>query len=418
MAKEKVVLAYSGGLDTSVILKWLANKGFDVIAYVANVGQKEDFEAIKEKAYATGASKVYVEDLREEFVTDYIFHALKANAMYEGRYLLGTSIARPIIAKRHIEIAKKENTLYVAHGATGKGNDQVRFELGYYALMPEVKIIAPWKDTEWLSEFEGRSHMINYPTKYNIQIKASTKKPYSEDENLLHISHEAGILEDPSIPCPPEVFSHTVSPVDAPDEQTIIAVEFVDGIPVKVTNENDGTVIDTPLELFIYLNKIGHDNAIGRVDMVENRYVGIKSRGVYETPGGSILWFAHRDLEGICMDKEVMHLRDMLMPKFAEIIYNGYWFSPEFDFLSAAINKSQELITGVAKVALLKGTMISAGVSSPFSLYNEKLGSMEVAGGYQPVDCKGFININGIRLQAHHYWLKAKELDDEKKKGN
>ena len=411
MEKKKVVLAYSGGLDTSVILKWLANKGFEVIAYVADVGQQEDFEAIREKALATGASKVYVEDLKEELVTDYIYHALKANAIYEGKYLLGTSIARPIIAKRHIEIAMKEGTVYVAHGATGKGNDQVRFELAFYALMPEVQIIAPWKDPEWLSEFEGRSQMIAYAEKYNIPVKASTKKPYSEDENLLHISHEAGILEDPALACPADVFSHTVNPWDAPDETTVLAIEFEDGIPTKVTNENDGTVVDTPLELFNYMNKIGHDNAVGRVDMVENRYVGIKSRGVYETPGGTILWFAHRDLEGICMDKEVMHLRDSLIPKFAELIYNGYWFSPEFDFLSAAINKSQELITGVAKVAVYKGNMISAGVSSPYSLYNEKLGSMEVSGGYQPVDCKGFININGIRLQAHHYWLKAKEME-------
>ncbi|HHU87897.1 MAG: argininosuccinate synthase [Sphaerochaetaceae bacterium] len=411
MNKEKVVLAYSGGLDTSVMLKWLANKGFEVIAYVADVGQDEDFKEVEKKAYASGASKVYVEDLRREFVEEYIFHALKANALYEGRYFLGTSIARPLIAKRQIEIAQKEGTLYVAHGATGKGNDQVRFELAFYALMPEVKIIAPWKEREWLDEFEGRSDLIAYAEKYNIPIKASLKKPYSEDENLLHISHEAGILEDPALPCPKEVFSHTLSPQEANDYETVLAIDFVDGIPTKVVNENDGTLHSDPLELFIYLNQVGHDNAIGRVDMVENRYVGIKSRGVYETPGGTILWHAHRDLEGICMDKEVMHLRDMLMPKFAELIYNGYWFSPEFDFLSAAINKSQELITGTAKVILYKGNIISGGVVSPYSLYNEALGSMEVAGGYQSEDCKGFININGIRLQAHHYWLKAKELD-------
>jgi argininosuccinate synthase len=412
MAQEKVVLAYSGGLDTSVILKWLVNKGFDVIAYVANVGQNEDFDAIEKKAYATGASKVYVLDLRKEFVTDYIFKAAKANAVYEGKYLLGTSIARPLIAKYHIEVAKQEQTKYVAHGATGKGNDQVRFELGYYALMPDVKIIAPWKDPEWLSQFEGRSDLIAYARQYGIPVKASVKKPYSEDENLLHISHEAGILEDASKRCPTEVFSHTLSPKEAPDAETTVAIEFVDGIPVQVANENDGTVKTDPLEMFLYLNKLGRDNAIGRVDMVENRYVGIKSRGVYETPGGSILWFAHRDLEGICMDKEVMHLRDMLMPKYAELIYNGYWFSPEFDFLSAAFDKSQELITGTAKVVLYKGNMIGAGVSSPYSLYNEALGSMEVSGGYQPVDCKGFININGIRLQAHHFWLKARALDE------
>ncbi|MGI6432507.1 MAG: argininosuccinate synthase [Sphaerochaetaceae bacterium] len=321
MAQKKVILAYSGGLDTSVILKWLVNKGFDVIAYVANVGQDEDFEAIREKALATGASKVYVEDLRKEFVTDYIFHALKANAVYEGKYLLGTAIARPIIAKHHINIARKENTHYVAHGSTGKGNDQVRFELGYYALMPEVTIISPWKDPEYLAAFEGRSDMIAYAKAHDISIKASTKKPYSEDENLLHISHEAGILEDPELRCPEDVFSHTLSAKEAPDVETVLAIDFEDGTPVKVVNENDGTVVTDPLELFIYLNAIGKQNAIGRVDMVENRYIGIKSRGVYETPGGTILWFAHRDLEGICMDKEVMHLRDSLMPKFAELIY-------------------------------------------------------------------------------------------------
>ncbi|MCK9286282.1 MAG: argininosuccinate synthase [Sphaerochaetaceae bacterium] len=414
MAKEKVILAYSGGLDTSVILKWLVNKGFDVIAYVANVGQNEDFNAIEKKAYATGASNVYVLDLRKEFVTEYIFKAAKANVLYEGKYLLGTSIARPLIAKYHIEIAKKEGTLYVAHGATGKGNDQVRFEFGYYALMPEVKIISPWKDPEWLGQFEGRSDMIAYARQFDIPVKASTKKPYSEDENLLHISHEAGILEDAAMRCPSEVFSHTLSPQDAPDRETVVAIEFIDGIPVKVTNETDGIEKSDPLDMFLYLNTLGHDNAIGRVDMVENRYIGIKSRGVYETPGGSILWFAHRDLEGICMDKEVMHLRDMLMPKYAELIYNGYWFSPEFDFLSAAFDKSQELITGTAKVVLYKGNMIGAGVSSPYSLYNEALGSMEVSGGYQPVDCKGFININAIRLQAHHYWLKARAMDEKK----
>ena len=414
MAKEKVILAYSGGLDTSVILKWLVNKGFDVIAYVANVGQNEDFNAIEKKAYATGASNVYVLDLRKEFVTEYIFKAAKANVLYEGKYLLGTSIARPLIAKYHIEIAKKEGTLYVAHGATGKGNDQVRFEFGYYALMPEVKIISPWKDPEWLGQFEGRSDMIAYARQFDIPVKASTKKPDSEDENLLHISHEAGILEDAAMRCPSEVFSHTLSPQDAPDTETVVAIEFIAGIPVKVTNETDGIEKSDPLDMFLYLNTLGHDNAIGRVDMVENRYIGIKSRGVYETPGGSILWFAHRDLEGICMDKEVMHLRDMLMPKYAELIYNGYWFSPEFDFLSAAFDKSQELITGTAKVVLYKGNMIGAGVSSPYSLYNEALGSMEVSGGYQPVDCKGFININAIRLQAHHYWLKARAMDEKK----
>ncbi|MDY4067307.1 argininosuccinate synthase [Bullifex sp.] len=400
MKKEKVVLAYSGGLDTSVILKWLSNKGFEVIAYVANVGQNEDFKAIEDKAYLTGASKVYIEDLRKELVENYVFPALKANTIYEGTYMLGTSLARPIIAKRHIEIAKKEGTKYVAHGATGKGNDQVRFEFGYYMNMPDVKIISPWKDPEFLSQFEGRSDMLAYAEKYNIPVKASLKKPYSEDANLIHISHEAGILEDPSSRCPADVFSLTVSPQDAPNEETILSIEFKDGIPVTVKNENDNTVVTDPLNMIEYLNKVGHDNAIGRVDMVENRFVGIKSRGVYETPGCEILWKAHHNLEGLCMDKEAMHLRDMLSPKYAELIYNGYWGAPEFNMLTSLFETSQKNVTGVAKVALYKGNVINAGISSPCSLYNQELGSMDKAGGYHPVDCKGFINISAIRLMA------------------
>lgn len=400
MDKEKIILAYSGGLDTSVILKWLANKGFDVIAYVANVGQNEDFAAIEKKALATGASKVYVEDLREELVTDYIFPALQANTIYEGTYMLGTSLARPIIAKRQIEIARKEGTVYVSHGATGKGNDQVRFEFGYYMHMPEVKIISPWKDPEWLSQFEGRSDMIAYAKKYDIPVKASTKKPYSEDENLIHISHEAGILEDPSLRADDDVYSLTLSPKEAKDEETLLTFTFEDGIPVSVKNENDQTVVTDPLEMILYLNKMGHDNAIGRVDMVENRYIGIKSRGVYETPGCEILWKAHHNLEGITMDKEAMHLRDSLMPKYSELIYNGYWGAPEFEMLRSAFTVSQKHVTGTSKVVLYKGNVIFAGVESPFSLYDEEMGSMDKAGGYEPVDCKGFININAIRLIA------------------
>ena len=398
--KEKVVLAYSGGLDTSVILKWLSNKGFDVIAYVADVGQNEDFKAIEEKAYATGASKVYIEDLKKELVTDYIYPALKSNCIYEGTYMLGTSLARPIIAKKHIEIAKKEGTKYVAHGATGKGNDQVRFEFGYYMNMPDVKIISPWKDEEWLSQFEGRSDMLAYAEKYNIPVKASLKKPYSEDENLIHISHEAGMLEDPALRCPEDVFSLTLSPKEAKDEETILTIEFEDGVPLSVKNENDGTTLTDPLEMILYLNKMGHDNGIGRVDMVENRFIGIKSRGVYETPGCEILWKAHHNLEGLCMDKEAMHLRDMLSPKYAELIYNGYWGAPEFNMLTALFDESQKDVTGKATVALYKGNVINAGISSPTSLYNEDLGSMDKAGGYHPIDCKGFININAIRLIA------------------
>ena len=408
MKKDKVILAYSGGLDTSVILKWLDNKGFDVIAYVANVGQNENFELVKEKAYASGASKVYVEDLREELVKEYIYPAMQGNAIYEGTYLLGTSIARPLITKRQIEIAYQENTPYVSHGATGKGNDQVRFEFGYYSLMPEVQIISPWKDPEFLEQFKGRSDLLAYADKYNIPVKASKAKNYSEDDNLLHISHEAGILENPELKCPEDVYSMSVSPQNAPDKETQIQIEFKNGLPVKVTNLTDGTEKTDALELFLYLNEIGGENGIGRIDIVENRYIGIKSRGIYETPGGTILWKAHRDLEGIAMDKEVMHLRDMLIPKFAEIIYNGIWFSPEMDFLMSAFNKSQENIDGWVKLSLYKGNVDIIGRYSPISLYDQDLASMDIEGGYNAVDCKGFININALRLKAHNVVLKKR----------
>lgn len=409
MKKGKVVLAYSGGLDTSVILKWLSNKGYDVICFVGNVGQNEEFETIKEKALQTGATKVYIEDLRKEFVTEYIFPALKANAIYEGRYLLGTVLARPLLAKRQIEIAEKENTHLVSHGSTGKGNDQVRFELTYYALNPDVSCISPWKDPEFLAEFKGRTDLINYAKKWHIPIKASFQKLYSEDENLMHVSHEAGILEDPNFRPSEDIFSMTVSPKEAPDKETIIEIEFKDGIPIKVIDRTNKITKEDPLELFLYLNKIGIKNGIGRVDIVENRFIGIKSRGVYETPAGTILWTAHRDLECLSMDREVMRLRDMLAPKFSELIYNGFWFSPEADFLIAAFNKSQEDIDGKVSISLYKGNVSIIGRESTVSLYNEELSSMNVEGGFNAIDSKGFININAIRLKAHNIVLKKKK---------
>ena len=399
--KEKVVLAYSGGLDTSVILKWLIEKGYDVIAFIADVGQEEDFAAAKEKAHKIGASKVYVKDVKEDFVVHYIFTALKGNATYEGRYLLGTSLARPLIAKEQIEVAHKEKAKYVAHGATGKGNDQVRFELSYFALDPTIKIISPWKDPEYLAKFKGRSDMLAYAQEKGIPVKATAAKPYSEDDNLMHISHEAGILEDPSKSCDEEIYSKTKSPKDAPDIPTKLKISFKNGLPIKVENLSDGTIKQKPLELFMYLNKIGGDNGIGRLDMVENRYVGIKSRGVYESPGAKILWEAHKDIEGIAMDREVMHLRDMLAPKFSELIYYGYWFSPEMDFLISAFNKSQELIDGDVTMELYKGNVMAIARSSPTSLYNKDLGSMDIEGGFNQIDSKGFIRINGLRLKAH-----------------
>ena len=401
MKKEKVILAYSGGLDTSVILKWLDLKGYEVICFVGNVGQTEDFEAIEQKAYATGASKVYTEDLREEFIVNYIYPALQGNALYEGRYLLGTSLARPVLSRAQIAIAKKEGARYVSHGSTGKGNDQVRFELAYYALDPEIKVIAPWKDPEFLDTFKGRTDLINFAQEHGIEITASKKRPYSEDENLLHISHEAGILEDPAIPPDDSVYSISSLLKDAPDRETKLEIVFENGIPVHVKNLEDGTKKSDPLSLFTYLNQVGGENAIGQLDMVENRFIGIKSRGIYETPGGTILWAAHRDLEGIAMDKEVMHLRDMLIPKFAELIYNGFWFSPEMDFLMSAFNKSQEAITGKVRVSLYKGNVVTIGRESPSSLYNQDLSSMDIEGGFDATDAQGFININAIRLKAH-----------------
>jgi argininosuccinate synthase len=406
--QKKVVLAYSGGLDTSVILKWLVEKGYEVICFVGNVGQREDFEAVKEKAIKTGASKVFVADLRHEFVTDFIFPALWGNAIYESRYLLGTSLARPLIARAQMEVAAQEGARYVSHGATGKGNDQVRFELTFYALDPSIKVIAPWKDPEFLGQFKGRSDMIAYAEKYGIPVKAQRSKPYSEDENLMHISHEAGILEDPGFIAPDEVYSLTSSPKAAPDKETTIEIEFKDGLPVCVRNLVDKHEVREPLALFEYLNKLGCENGIGRMDMVENRFVGIKSRGIYETPGATILWAAHRDLEAIAMDKEVMRLRDTLVPKFSEVIYNGFWYSPEMDFLLAAFAKSQEALDGTVTLQLYKGNAYVVARTSPTSLYNQDLSSMEVEGGFDQTDSRGFINISAQRLKAHHLVLQQK----------
>jgi argininosuccinate synthase len=401
MSKEKVVLAYSGGLDTSVILKWLLEQGYDVIAYMANIGQTEDFETAREKALKIGACDVFIEDMRREFVTDYIFPVYKANTIYEGRYLLGTAIARPLIAKKQIEIAQKIGAAYVSHGATGKGNDQVRFELSYYALNPAIKVISPWRTPDFIKTFKGRTDLLAYAETHGISTKQTAAKPYSEDDNLLHISHEAGILEDPALECEASIYSRTVSPENAPDTPTMIKLEFKDGVPVKVTNLDNGIAKTDALELFEYLNELGKAHGIGRLDMVENRFVGIKSRGVYETPGGTILHQAHKDIEGIAMDREVMRLRDMLSAKFAELVYNGFWFSPEMDFLMVAIDKSQEVIDGEVTVKLYKGVAYPVARTSPSSLYDQDLSSMDIEGGYNQEDAGGFIKINAIRLMAH-----------------
>jgi len=399
---SKIVLAYSGGLDTSVILKWLVEKGHEVIAFIGDVGQAEDFAAIKAKALATGASSAVVADLKEELVVDYVFAAVKANAVYEGRYLLGTSLARPLIAKAQVAAAHAAGADIVAHGATGKGNDQVRFELSYAALDPKLKVYSPWKDPEFLAAFKGRPDLLDYAEKHGIEVKASRGKPFSEDANLIHISHESGVLEDPAAPAAEHVYSWTVSPERAPDRATIIVIRFKDGVPVEVIDQTHAQTISGPLALFYYLNKAGAANGIGRVDMVENRFVGIKSRGVYETPGLTILLAAHKDIEGVAMDREVMRLRDTLTPRFAEYVYNGFWFSPEMDFLTAAINKSQEIVDGTVRLSLYKGNVSILGRESPSSLYDRSLSSMDIEGGFDQTDSRGFIAINAIRLKAHH----------------
>jgi argininosuccinate synthase len=407
---ERVILAYSGGLDTSVILKWLTLRGYEVIAYIADVGQRDDFDAAKEKALRSGASKVRVEDLREEFVTDFIFPAFKANAMYEGRYLLGTALARPVIAKRQIQIAIAEGAPYVAHGATGKGNDQVRFELAYYALHPTIKVIAPWKDREFLAHFKGRHELIEFARQHGIEVTATAAKPFSEDDNLLHISHEAGVLEDPQHVAGEDVYSRTTPPERAPETPGRLAITFKDGIPTRVENLDDGTVRLRPLELFQYLNEMGSVHGIGRVDMVENRFVGVKSRGIYETPGGTILHAAHLDIEGIAMDREVMKLRNMLTAKLSELIYNGFWFSPEMDFLMAAMDKSQEVVDGTVFLKLYKGNVMVVARDCSSSLYDRELSSMHIEGGFNQEDAQGFIRINALRLMAHSAIMHKKHI--------
>jgi len=400
--QKKLVLAYSGGLDTSVILKWFIEEGYDVIAYIADIGQKEDFAAAKEKALKLGASKVYVEDLKHEFVTDYIFPAFAANAIYEGKYLLGTSVARPLIAKKQIEIAIAEGADYVSHGATRKGNDQVRFELSYYALKPDITVLAPWKMQKFLDQFKGRQEMIAYAGQHGIPLKITQGVPYSEDENLLHISHEAGVLKDPNYVADEFIYSHTCTPENAPDTADEIALTFVDGIPTKVENLNDGTTHTDPLALFQSLNEIGSKHGIGRLDMVENRFVGIKSRGIYETPGGTILNIAHLDMEGITMDKEVKKLRDTMSLKMAETIYNGFWFSPEMAIMMNFMNDCQKGVTGTVKLKLYKGVAYPIARTSPVSLYNADLSSFDAEGGYNHMDADGFIKVNAVRLKAQH----------------
>lgn len=401
-----VVLAYSGGLDTSCILKWLVLEGYRVHAYIADVGQEEDFEEVAARARKTGADDVEVVDLKREFVTDYIFPAIRGKAVYEGRYLLGTALARPLIAKKQVEIARRIGAKWLAHGATGKGNDQVRFELAYAALAPRHQVLSPWKEPAFLSRFQGRSDLIHFAEEHGIEVPVTMERSFSTDENLMHKSYESGILEDPALRPSKEIFTVCADPTDAPDRETRVEIEFKDGYPIRITNRAEGVEKTDPLELFLYCNELGRINGIGRIDIVENRFVGIKSRGIYETPGGTILHNALRDLEGIAMDKEVQRLRDMFAPELAAVIYNGFWFSPEMDFIMAAIEKSQELIDGVVHMSLYKGNATPVGRSSPNSLYNQELSSMDIAGGFDQSDSRGFIRVNALRLKAHRLILR------------
>ncbi|MCS6874954.1 MAG: argininosuccinate synthase [Pyrinomonadaceae bacterium] len=392
---KKVVLAYSGGLDTSAMLLWLKeNYGCEVICFTADVGQGEELESLRDKALRSGASRIYVEDLREEFVREFIWTAVKANAIYEGVYLLGTALARPLIAKRQLEIARKEGADAVAHGATGKGNDQVRFELTYYALEPNIRVIAPWR--EW--NFKGRADLIEYCKKNGVCVKASVEKPYSIDRNLMHVSFEGGILEDVWAEPPEDMFILTKSPEKASDTPQEIVISFEKGEPVAIDGEGYGAV-----DLLAKLNFIGGEHGIGRVDLVENRFVGIKSRGVYETPGVTILHVAHRALESIVMDREVMHLRDSLSVKFSELVYYGFWFSPEFEILRQMVEQTQQTVTGDVRLRLYKGNVIVLGRRSPYSLYKERIATFEDdKGAYNQADAEGFIKLQALRLRLRN----------------
>jgi argininosuccinate synthase len=391
---RKVVLAYSGGLDTSVILRWIKDYyNCEVITYCADVGQGDETDGLEEKALKTGASKLYIEDLREEFAREFVFPMMRANAIYEGYYLLGTSIARPVIARKQVEIARREGADAVAHGATGKGNDQVRFELTFARLGPELKVVAPWRNPDW--PFKGRADMIAYASSKKIPVPVTAEKPYSMDRNLVHVSYEGGILEDPWREPYNDMFRLTVAPEQAPDQPEYVEIEYSVGDPVAINGERL-----PPARIIERANEIAGRHGIGRVDLVENRYVGIKSRGVYESPGVTILFHGHRAVEQLALDREVMHMRDGLTPRYAEMVYNGHWFAPERESLQALIDDTQKHVSGVARLKLFKGGVWIAGRKSPNSLYDRAIASFEEAGGYNQADAEGFIRLGALRLRA------------------
>ncbi len=415
----KIVLAYSGGLDTSVLMSWIKDTyNAEMIGFCANVGQEEELRGLDKKARATGASQMYVDDLQDEFSADFIYPMMRAGAIYEGQYFLGTSIARPLIAKRMVEIARKHDAQAIAHGATGKGNDQVRFELTAAALAPELDIIAPWRDERFRNEFPGRAEMIEYCRKKNIDVQASAKKPFSMDRNLLHISYEAGLLEDPWLNAGDPKFRDyfnvlSVFPEDAPDKAELVTIDFEQGNAIAVNGK-----AMTPLQVMKKLNKLGGKHGVGRVDMVENRFVGMKSRGVYETPGGAILHYGHRVMESLTMDREVMHIRDSLIPKYAELVYNGFWFAPEREAIQALVDDTQKTVSGTVRLKLYKGGIHSAGVKSPVSLYHPDIATMDAdpTNAYNQDDATGFIRLNGLRLRVNSMVHKRKAPKSAKKK--
>ncbi|GAA94114.1 uncharacterized protein L969DRAFT_86218 [Mixia osmundae IAM 14324] len=403
-AKGRVLLAYSGGLDTSCILAWLIEQGYEVVAFMADVGQEEDFEAAREKALKVGAIKFFLEDLKKEFVTELIFPAVQANAIYEGVYLLGTSLARPVIARAMIDVADREGCQFVSHGCTGKGNDQVRFELAFYALKPDIKVIAPWRMPVFYNRFAGRGHLLQYAAEQGIPVVQTAKKPWSTDENMMHISYEAGILEDPDTTPPADMWKLTKSIEDAPSAPERLHIVFEKGLPVEVTllDQANKKVTD-PVELFLTLNAIARKHGVGRCDIVENRFIGVKSRGCYETPGGTILRKAHMDLEGLVLDRNVRALRDgFITTELSKILYNGFWFSPEREFVTAALPASQKDVNGLVRLALFKGNVIIEGRSSQTAaLYDASQSSMDELGGFLPDDTTGFIAIESIRLRKY-----------------
>nr|CAH7714682.1 unnamed protein product [Callosobruchus chinensis] len=400
MSKEKVILAYSGGLDTSCILKWLLQKNYDVICYIANIGQDEDFEQARKKALDIGASKVVIEDVKESFVEEYVWPAVQGGLIYESRYLLGTSLARPCISVGLVKCAKEYHAKYISHGATGKGNDQVRFELSCYSLCPDIQIIAPWRLEEFTSKFQGRQDLMKYAAEHSIPVVATVKAPWSMDANFMHVSYESGILENPANKPPKDLFLMTKDVRDAPEKPTRLEIHFKKGMSTLVKAEKINYT--KPMEILTYLNEIGGEHGVGRIDIVENRFIGMKSRGVYETPGGFILHTAHKDIELFCLDKEVYRVKQNLAERLADYVYNGFWFSPEGSYVRKCIALAEQSVNGFVRVEVYKGNVTILGRSSETSIYNEELVSMDKHSNFSPSDATGFINIQALRLKEYH----------------